>query len=482
MVVARWNCTLSGTPLVPELDRSEQEAGLPQIFTPWSDNETLLMYTLFPNPDSLCLNFGRTGVFQWNYPNSSVTTHTTEWPQQVVGHYLRTCEMAGPTQSRVEPHPHMAYAIFRHMGPHFDSYANSGIPDIIGTELEMFSEIEQRSQLLYLLPHLQLIDVGTNMEHRLGDLQTLAKTILSKTGKRPRSHPDHPTTCRSPTLTTDSLRQGKQQSSFTAECVIHILCNTDLAYWLTDRGYKVPGLDHLGCPYGVSPLGQPMFLNGSPIGTEWEHLDSSERWGNWFESITRVCKSWHKVTQRRRSNPSFIAVCDYLCGARGGLTSETRLSREIKTSHKTYTQLQSICVGNGAINTKTQAHELINTLCDLTPTLKRLSLPGTNTATGLRAAKSLAIRGLALRDSMELVTWLHGLPVTNAKGFLDLMRDSPRITVLHVLEGCEQIALLNLVTQGYLPDTPLRDFLGDTLSDTNRSLSFWCLTEISSQD
>ena len=67
----QWNCTLSGAPLLPELDRSEPEAGLPQIFTPWSDNETLLMHRLFPNPDSLCLNFGRTGVLQWNHPNSS---------------------------------------------------------------------------------------------------------------------------------------------------------------------------------------------------------------------------------------------------------------------------------------------------------------------------------------------------------------------------------------------------------------------------
>jgi len=202
-----------------------------------------------------------------------------------------------------------------------------------------------------------------------------------------------------------------------------------------------------------------MTLQGF-LGDVWDNLNSSEGWGNWFESITRVYKSWHKVTQRRRSNPSFIAVCDYLWGARGGLTSETRILREIKTSHNTYTQLQSICVGKEAINTKTQAHELINTLCDLTPTLKQLQLLGTETEIELRAAKSLAIRGLALRDSIELVTWLHGLPVTGAKGFLNLMRDSPRATVLHVLEGCEQIALLNLVTQGYLPETPLREFGG----------------------
>jgi len=64
--IPQWNCTLSGTPLVPEVDPTEPEAGLPQIFTPWSENETQLMNRLFPNPDSLCLNFGRTGVFPMN--------------------------------------------------------------------------------------------------------------------------------------------------------------------------------------------------------------------------------------------------------------------------------------------------------------------------------------------------------------------------------------------------------------------------------
>jgi len=87
-------------------------------------------------------------------------------------------------------------------------------------------------------------------------------------------------------------------------------------------------------------------------------------------------------------------------------------------------------------------------------------MPGTNTEIGLRAAKSLAMRGLALRDSIQVVTWLHGLPTTDAKGFLTLIIDSPRATVLHILEGCEQISLLNLVTQGYLPETPLQEFGG----------------------
>jgi len=33
-------------------------------------------------------------------------------------------------------------------------------------------------------------------------------------------------------------------------------------------------------------------------------------------------------------------------------------------------------------------------------------MPGTIKEIGLRTAKSLAIRGLALRDSIQLVTWL----------------------------------------------------------------------------
>jgi len=93
------------------------------------------------------------------------------------------------------------------MGPHFDNYANSGIPNFIGTNLEPYCwEDERRCQLLYLLPHLQLIDVGTAMEHRLEDLQTLTKTILSRTGRSPLSHPDHPTTHRLTKLTKDSLQ------------------------------------------------------------------------------------------------------------------------------------------------------------------------------------------------------------------------------------------------------------------------------------
>jgi len=80
-------------------------------------------------PDrGISLHFGRTGVFQWNYPNLSTMTQTTEWPQKVSGHTLQNCDIGGLTHTRVDPQPHMPYVIFRHMGPHFDSYANSGIP------------------------------------------------------------------------------------------------------------------------------------------------------------------------------------------------------------------------------------------------------------------------------------------------------------------------------------------------------------------
>jgi len=64
------------------------------------------------------------------------------------------------------------------------------------------------------------------------------------------------------------------------------------------------------------------------------------------------------------------------------------------------------------------------------------------------------MRGLELRDSIQLVTWLHGLPPTRAKDFPALIKDSPRAKVIHILEGCEQIALLIMVTLGYLPRRP----------------------------
>jgi len=136
--VPKWNCTLSGTPLELELDAMDT-AVLPQIATPWLDNETELMHQIFPRPDSLCLNFGRTTVFQWNDPNSSTLKHTTAWPQRIAADLARRTNQGGITLVRVDPQPHMPYVIFRNMSPHFDSHANSGIPGIKGIEHQFYS-------------------------------------------------------------------------------------------------------------------------------------------------------------------------------------------------------------------------------------------------------------------------------------------------------------------------------------------------------
>jgi len=106
--VPKWNCTLSGTPLEPELDAMDT-AVLPQIATPWSDNETEIMHQHFPRPDSLCLNFGRTAVFQWNDPNSSTLKHTTEWTQRIAWDLARRTNQGGITFTRARPPA--AYAI-----------------------------------------------------------------------------------------------------------------------------------------------------------------------------------------------------------------------------------------------------------------------------------------------------------------------------------------------------------------------------------
>jgi len=168
--IPQRHCTLAGIPLTPESDTLMEHPLL--ITTPWSDNETQLMFQLFPRIDSLCLNFGRTGVFQWNEPYSSTLQHTTQWPQQTAGDLARRLNQGGIESTRIDPQPQMPYVVFRHMGPHFDSYANSGIPDIKGTEYQLYcgEEGEKGSELLHLLPHLHPSDVGINMTSRIDDL------------------------------------------------------------------------------------------------------------------------------------------------------------------------------------------------------------------------------------------------------------------------------------------------------------------------
>jgi len=250
-------------------------------------------------------------------------------------------------------------------------------------------------------------------------------------------------------LNANLRQQERRLFGTTAENIIHILCNTELSDTLTDRGYTTSATDYLGY------LTETTGFTGVD---KWGNLRRTESgWGDWFGVIGQVCKSWHAVTQKRRSNPSHITIHARHSEAEPGPAYGERAFREIQTSYKPYKKLHSVYVCNRVIQNKTQAHDLVNILYDRVPTLKKLHLPNTTTEIGLRAAKTLAMRGLGLRDSIQLVTWLHGLPTTGAKDFLTLMRDSPRATVIHVLEGCEQIALLNLVTQGYLPEKPLQE-------------------------
>jgi len=282
--VPKWNCTLSGTPLEPELDPMDT-AGLPQITTPWSENETKIMNQLFPYLDFLCLNFGRTGVFQWNDPNSSTLKHTTQWPQRIAGDLPRRFNQKGITSTRTDPQPHMPYFIFRNMSPHFDCYANSGIPDIKGTEHHFYSwdEGDKKLQLLHLLPHLQLSDVATGMEHRIDDLQTLAKSIIDRMGRRPPSHPNHSTTQRLTQLNENLLQHERRKFGIAADNVINILCKTDPPVPVIEGRLTTSATDYLGYP-----IGGP----GSSGVDTWGSLNRSESgWGNWFGIIAQVCKS-----------------------------------------------------------------------------------------------------------------------------------------------------------------------------------------------
>jgi len=288
------------------------------------------------------------------------------------------------------------------------------------------------------------------MEHKIGDLQTLAKAIMNKlvSGHSPLPHPNHSTTQRLTQLAKISLQHERRQFGITAANSMNILCKNDPPDTEMEGRQIASATDYLGYP-----IGKPE-CNGADT---WKHLNRSESgWANWFGIIAQVCKAWNEVAQKRRSNPSHITIHDWHSVIEDWEIYGGRILKEIKTSYKTYAKLHSIYVGYGAIQSKTQAHELINILCDLVPTLKKLHMPSTTTEIGLRAAKTLAMRGLSLRDSIQLVTWLHGLPTTGAKDFLALIQDSPRATVIHILEGCKQMALLNLATQGYLPERPLQ--------------------------
>ena len=139
-----------------------------------------------------------------------------------------------------------------------------------------------------------------NMTSRIDDLQKLAKAIKDSMGRRPASHPNHSTTHRLTQLNANLLQQERRQLGTTAENIIHILCKTELSDTLTDRGYTTSATDYLGY------LTEKTGLTGVDT---WGNLRRSESgWGDWFGIIGQVCKSWHEVTQKRRSNPSHITI------------------------------------------------------------------------------------------------------------------------------------------------------------------------------
>ena len=171
------------------------------------------------------------------------------------------------------------------MSPHFDSHANSGIPSIKRLTHRFYSSrintaantIDLQSlQLLHLLPHLQYNDVGTWMESRGSDLQTLARAIMNRTGRSPLCSPNHSTTQRLFHLAEIPLQQERRQIGITAD----ILYKTDpLDTNEEDRLQAPPSTDYLGYP-----IGQP----GRKGIDTWGHLNRSETgWG----IIARVCKA-----------------------------------------------------------------------------------------------------------------------------------------------------------------------------------------------
>ena len=130
--------------------------------------------------------------------------------------------------------------------------------------------------------------------------QTLAKAIMNKTGRNPLSHPNHSTTQRLTQLADNSLQHRRQQFGITADNVINILCKVDPPDTEIEGRQTASATDYLR-----HPIGKPEC---SGVDT-WGHLNRLESgWGNWFGIIAQVCKSWHKVAQKRRSNPSHITI------------------------------------------------------------------------------------------------------------------------------------------------------------------------------
>jgi len=159
------------------------------------------------------------------------------------------------------------------------------------------------------------------MEHRIGDLQTLAKAIIDRTGRRPPSHPNHSTTQRLIQLNENSLQHERRQFGITADNFIHILCKTNPPDTEIEGRQRAAATDYSGYPIGES--------ESSRVDT-WGSLNRWELgWGNWFGIIVQVCKSWHEAAQKRRRNPSHTTIHDWHSDLKNWTTYGGRILREI---------------------------------------------------------------------------------------------------------------------------------------------------------
>jgi len=98
------------------------------------------------------------------------------------------------------------------------------------------------------------------------------------------------------------LQQERRILGTRAKNIIHILCKTELSDTLLNRRYTTSATDYLGY------LTETTVFTGED---KWGVLRRTESgWGDWFVVIGQVCKSFHTVTQKRRSNPSHITLRD----------------------------------------------------------------------------------------------------------------------------------------------------------------------------
>ena len=146
--VPQSDCTLDGVPLKPE-DDPEDMLDFPVLTTPWSENETQLLHQLFPSVDSLCLNFGRTGVFQWNDADSSAPWGTSEWPQRTARDLPRRLNQGGIESKKTIPGHECHMSFFDTWAPTSIATLTVASPKSQGRSVEEAREQESISSISY---------------------------------------------------------------------------------------------------------------------------------------------------------------------------------------------------------------------------------------------------------------------------------------------------------------------------------------------